>query len=191
MKWFARKPIASIVAIAFVASSTGCSFGYMPKSNGKIAVVVDNGSPAYVKDGRVYKGGIFGGDLDEAVAGNPKAEAELEEYKSDMTGWLATFVAGTGAMVADVVMLSNDAARRDNPSGAELGTEVGLLGAWIGLYVASVVFAVSAQPHLFDAINVYNDGVDDRAPAPGPRVAPPRAAPAPGPDDDGPPSDLR
>jgi hypothetical protein len=172
--------IVATVTTAALLANAGCSFSYMPKSNGKIAMVVDNGKPAYAKDGRIYKSGIFGGDLDEAIRGNPAAEAELDKYQEDMTGWLACFLFGTGAFIGGSSMLVHDGVNNSAPSGGEAATEIGVFGAAIGLYVASVIFAASAQPHLFDAINIYNDGIDDgssRKPV-GPRVEPATAAPA-------------
>jgi hypothetical protein len=52
------------------------------------------------------------------------------------------------------------AAKRDDASGA---VHWSLLGGFLLLNLVAVAFYGSAQTHLFDAVNMYNDGVDAAA----------------------------
>ena len=62
--------------------TAGCSSALYPASRGPSSsrVVMESGSLAYVRDGKTYEGGLFGGEIEEADSGNPRAE----EYARDI-----------------------------------------------------------------------------------------------------------
>ncbi|HTA91550.1 MAG TPA: hypothetical protein VK745_18330 [Polyangiaceae bacterium] len=45
-------------------------------------------------------------------------------------------------------------------SGHSSALASGLLLGGIGAVIAGTIVVISAQPHVYDAINIYNDGVD-------------------------------
>jgi hypothetical protein len=97
---------------------------------------MDSGRLAYVKDGKKYEGGYFGGDIEEAVEGNAQAEGYARAYKAERVGGAATTFLGI------------------------LTAAGGLVLETIGVYVLA-----SAPRHLFDAINAYNDRVSCDSPS--------------------------
>jgi hypothetical protein len=126
-------------------------------------------TPAYARDGRIYEGGGFGGDLDEAVRGNPQAESHARAYRAGMIGGFAATMAGVASAIGGgMLYVSNsggDASERD-PTLQTAGGVLFLGG--IAAYVTGLVLLANAQPHLWDAINIYNDGVYDPGVAPRP-----------------------
>src|SRR3954452_7740277 len=81
---------------------TACSSNYIPRSPGRVAIILDTGQPTYVRDGVKYPHGFFGGGLIDAVAGNAPAEAAAHEYRSRLgTGVLVGLI---GAMCAPVAL---------------------------------------------------------------------------------------
>jgi hypothetical protein len=154
------------VGTALLVSFTlGCSSSYMPAASPRVALVMDSGTWAYVRDGKKYPGGLFGGDLDKAVAGNPEAEKYARQYKAGtLTGFVMTFMGLAGLIggltVYDTQAESEAYGQRIPPTGliiAGAGLLVELIGAGV---------EVSAVPHLTDAINAYNDGLTAPAPPP-------------------------
>jgi hypothetical protein len=123
---------------------------------------MQGGTPAYLREGRVYEGGGFGGDIDEAVRGNPEAEAHARAYRAGMIGGFAATMAGVASTIGGGMLYfansGDDATQRDTTAQAAGG--VLFLGG-IAAYITSTVLFANAQPHLWDAINIYNDGVYD------------------------------
>src|SRR5450755_4367702 len=66
------------VAVGLLASILvcSCSSGYEPARSPRIAMVVDGGTPTFVKDGTRYRSTFFAGGLVDAVRGNPRAEEQ-------------------------------------------------------------------------------------------------------------------
>lgn len=152
---------------ALLLAATACSTHYVPQSNGRISVVMDPGVALY-KDGKTYHPGLFGGDVDEAVAGNARAVDEAITYQNDQTIGFACTLTGLAAILAGGVVLGADypTAGQTNGLPPSLGLALGgIVAAAIGLG-----FTMSAQTHLWDAINIYNDGLNTGPHAP---VAPP------------------
>jgi hypothetical protein len=156
--------LALLVPVAL--GGAACSTSYAPQNSGRISVVMEGGSMALNKNGKTYRIGPFGGTVDEAVAGNPRAESEASAYQSQQTtGTIFAFTggaleaAGAGLLVAHATGSGTDSA---------LGPSLGLmLGGLAAEFLALIVLS-SAQPHLWDAVNIYNDGVKEpsRAGAP-------------------------
>jgi hypothetical protein len=143
---------------------------------------MDHGTYAYVRDGKKYEGGYFGGDIDEAVHGNPKAEEYARSYKTGRTAGFALTLFGAAAAVGGLVLFGAQAGQTQSGQDVPL---TGLLIAGGGLIIETIgsLIAVNAEPHLTDAINAYNDGVlcnapsTPHAPAPAETTAPPATTP--------------
>jgi hypothetical protein len=163
----------SIVALA-LSATLGCSTSYTPRTSQRIAVIQVGGTPSYVRDGKVYPGGLLGGEIEEAVHGNPVAEQHARDYKAGTSSGLISVVVGGIGMGVGLGLLATGAERQGHD--ANRGRQIAgaaTLGTGLAAYIAGLVLITSAQPHLFDAINVYNDGVAvPPAPSPPARPAP-------------------
>ena len=135
--------------------SCGCSSGYEPARSPRITTVVEGGMPTFVKDGERYGGPTFGVGLVHAVHGNPRAEQQARVGRNLAIGGFVLDMTGLGCEFGGLVALGHET-DRGRPSALGAGLVFGGLGAVI---VGSVML-LSAQPHLYDAINIYNDGLD-------------------------------
>jgi hypothetical protein len=156
-----------------VSFALGCSSSYVPAASPRVALVMEGGSWAYIRDGKKYPGGLFGGDLDKAVAGNPQAEKYAHQYKAGVvTGFVLSLVGLAGALGGLTVYDTQAAA--NEPSGQRVPL-TGLIIAGAGLIVDLIGAGIelSAFPHLSDAVNAYNDGLTapDVPPPPAPSPA--------------------
>jgi hypothetical protein len=147
-----------------VAFTTACSSAYIPQPGPRLSLVMEGGSLSYVRDGKTYEGGFLGGDIEEAVSGNPRAEEYAHEYKTGMVTGFALSMIGIAGMVGGVSLAAADAGRSSDQSAPITGLLIALGGAILDLVGAGV--SVSAVPHLYDAVNAFNDGVPAAAPAP-------------------------
>ena len=175
-----RTAIGSVSICAFAAS--GCSTSYVPRPSPRVAVVMKGGTPRYMRDGQLYEGGGFGGDLDKAVRGNPEAEAHAHAYQDGMLAGFLTTLGGAASMGAGAGILLADSSRAadDRSSTAQTAALVLMTGGLAASIVGAVLFN-NAQPHLWDAINIYNDGVYDPMMLPRPPAAPYAVPPGPAP----------
>lgn len=182
--------------------ATGCSSTYVPRPSPRVAVAMVDGEPSIVKNGQATSLGIFGGGLEEAVADNPRARDHAETF-SDYS--IASFILGIFGAAASGggvgLIVGNEAGDREDGLRA---AGMGLAFGGIAISIVGAAFQIAAQPHFYDAINIYNDEVgpgyvpptgpySPAAPTaappayvPGPRVmpappppAPPAAAPPP------------
>jgi hypothetical protein len=118
-------------------------------------VIQEGGSLTLVRDGQAYSVGLFGGGLEDAVAGNPVAEDHAATFKTlTIAGW-SLYLAGLGSSIGGVYLLSSS----HNDSGNEAAGAALSLGGVAALIAGGVLFA-NAQPRIWDAVNTYNDGVD-------------------------------
>jgi hypothetical protein len=169
-------------ALALVAllapSSLGCASSYVPRRGPHVALVQDGGTISYVREGVKYDGGIFGGDIDQAVSGSPRAEEYASEYKTGMTtGFVLTMVGAVGLAGGAGLLGAEEARTSTWDSTATTAVIVMLSGLVVELVGAGI--AARAQTHLYDAVNVYNDDVDTgRIQAGPPGLGPPPVAPA-------------
>jgi hypothetical protein len=164
----------------------GCSTTYVPRPGPRVAVVIQEGRPGFLREGKFYSGGgLFGGDIDEAVRGNPEAESHANAYRAGMIGGFAAVMAGLASTIGGGILFFGNSRGDDNrdPT-AQAAGGVLLLGG-LAAYVTGAILQSNAQPHLWDAINIYNDGVYDPGAPPrpyGPYAPPPvwqNAPPAP------------
>jgi len=150
------RPHAAVAAL--VCCSLGCSSAYMPHPGPRLSVVMDGGTIGYVRDGKKYEGGLFGGDLEEAVRGNPQAEAYAHEFKTGVATGFATTMLGVAGMVGGVVVTGAQAPPSDSNRPIPVTGPV-ILGAGLVAYVVGLIVMLNAAPHLYDAVNAYNDGL--------------------------------
>jgi hypothetical protein len=155
-----RRTIDAVAVSTFALS--GCSTNYAPRPSPRVAVVMQGGTPVYIREGRVHPGGGFGGDLGEAVRGNPEAESYAKSYRTNMIAGVTTTLAGVASAIGGGILYVASAAgpedERQTTSEVIGGT---LAVSGIAAFATGMVLMLNAQPHLWDAVNAYNDGVDD------------------------------
>ncbi len=142
-------------------------------------MVMEGGSPAYAKNGKVYKHGFAGGGLVEAVSDDAEALEAAETYQSRMTTGILLVLAGTVCLTASIVFLAmRDPLDERDTSNDRLAVGTALCG--LGGYIGGAAVLATGQPYHFDAINIYNDKVDKRRFRPsGGYGAPPYTHPVP------------
>ena len=154
-----------MVAVVSLASLAACSSHYIPRSRGRVSVVLQGGAPAYARDGEIHPHGFFGGGLQEAVRGNPAAEADAAEYHDRMRdGFLAAIVGAVCLPVSVGYLAANSIDEQANQTNQTIA-----VGAAIGctaLMFGGLFYSVSAEPYRWDAINRFND--TDPQPVQGP-----------------------
>lgn len=152
--------------VAVLALITGCSSHYIPRSRGRVSVVMQGGAPAYARDGEIHPHGFFGSGLQEAVRGNPAAEADAAEYHDRMRdGFLATIV-GAVCLPVSVGYLAATSVDNGSPSGNQAAFAAGAAIGCTALMFGGLFYSVSAEPYRWDAINRFND--TDPQPVQGP-----------------------
>lgn len=150
---------------------TGCASSYVPRPGPRLSLVMDSGAIAYVREGRTYRGGVFGNQLVEAVEGNEKAEEYARSYQGGaVAGFALTLVGLTGALGGAALVGAEVNEAPNDPSHATAGWLVA--GAGLVIELIGVAVSLSAVPHLYDAINAYNDGVETGTGSPRVRGAP-------------------
>jgi len=167
------KTIALMTALAL----TACSSEYMPQSRGRVAVTMRSGAQAYVRDGKVYEHGFLGSGLEEAVQGNPRAMQAASEYTDRMKFGLLGVLGGMVCSIGGVVYAATQTETNNDGGPAEL-TGRGQAGLYVALgcmvvMIAGAGYLGTAEPHRWDAINIFND-------APPPLPMPMPGAPVPG-----------
>src|SRR5258708_8656950 len=115
-----------------------------------------SGTPSYVRDGRVYEGGIFGGELEEAVRGNPEAESHARSYRNGMTtGFILTLLGGASVIggVGFVAAGTNGSGGNDNTKQTACGK---LLLAALAAALRRIILVPNARPHIPVCVTVYH-----------------------------------
>jgi hypothetical protein len=167
--------LAAWFPLVLAASPLACATTYEPKSP-RIAVVRGELRRGFVKDGVYYPGGLFGGRVGEAVEGVPEAERHACMYGSLSTAGTVTIFGSEGIAIGASIV-SATAARGEAKNDAELGL---IIGSAVAL-VTGIALHLVAEPHLYDAANIYNDEMDRRhaaASRPAPTAVPASAAPS-------------
>jgi hypothetical protein len=191
MERSARAALASLACVLAPSLALGGCGGsvYIPRPSPRIQVVPEGTSIGLVKDGRRYSFGPFGGDVEEAVKGNPRAEEEARTYKSQsIASFVLSTLGGVGAGVGFGVLIYNET--RSPPDNGLMYGSIAAAIAGLTCSLIGSVLAASAQPHLWNAVNLYNDGLPAAPPAwpapypaypayPGYPAATPTPAPAP------------
>jgi hypothetical protein len=159
----------TLALVSLVGMVGACSSSYMPRSRGRIAVMMQNGAPTYVRDGQPHPHGWFGAGLSEAVAGNRLAEQAADEYHDRLVdGVLLTTVGALcmPATLAYALVQSEEGSGLSRTSGEIAGAVA--IGCAVML-VGGAAYAASAEPYRWDAINLFNDGAE-------PNLGPPTAS---------------
>jgi hypothetical protein len=141
-----------------IAALPGCSSSYMPQQRGRVAVIMQDGKPAYVRDGKTYDHGLLGGGLVDAVRGNPGAERAANEYHDRMSSGLIGVLGGTACMVGSIIYAGKELSDGE-PEGSHGNADKALwlaLGCTVVMLVGTGYMA-SAEPYRWDAINIFND----------------------------------
>ena len=146
-----------ILAVVSLASLAACSSHYIPRSRGRVAMIMQGGAPAYVRDGEVYPHGFFGGGLQDAVRGNPGAEADAAEYHDRMRDGFIAAILGSVCLPVSVGYLAatevDEGSHNDNSAAFAAGAAIGCTALIFG----GLFYSVSAEPYRWDAINRFND----------------------------------
>ncbi len=163
----------------------GCATSYAPRPGPRVAMVIRGGNPAFVRDGKTYEGGVFGGGLVEAVHGNPEAEAHARAYRNLNIGGVCALLGGGVSAISGIVLTAGADHRDGTHDSTQRAAGEALLIGGLAAYITGFVLILNAPPHVFDAVNVFNDGLPSEAfqrplvtPAYGPTRAAVRAAPA-------------
>ena len=154
--------LAVFVSLALFAPAlpalTGCGASlYHPRPSPRIQVTSEGSSLVLLKDGHTYGTGIFGNGIEDAVKGNARAEQEAHAYQSKGTAGFVLGLLGslTSAGGAGLVV------RNEVQGGPASLNVVGFSMAFGGLALSIVgnILTNNAQPHLWNAVNIYNDGL--------------------------------
>jgi hypothetical protein len=152
-----------------------CTSDYLPRPGPRLSMVQESGSLVYVRDGKKIEGGFLGGGIEDAVQGVPQAEAYAHQYKSGMVTGFALTLVGVAGIIGGLTLTTTEASSQPNQSSNNSSAVLpGLLvmGAGAIVEIIGTIVMSSAQPHLFDAVNAYNDGVESRGGAPAPAPVP-------------------
>jgi len=123
---------------------------------------MQGGTPVYIREGRVYPGGGFGGDLREAVQGNAEAESHAKTYRTNMIAGVTTTLAGAVSAIGGGILYVASSSQTESQRNATTETIGGTLAlSGVAAFATGMVLMLNAQPHLWDAVNAYNDGVED------------------------------
>jgi hypothetical protein len=141
-----------------VSCTLGCSSAYVPQPGPRLSVIMDHGSLAYVRDGKKYEGGLFGGDIEEAVQGNAEAELYAHKYKTGMEAGFATTMGGVAGLLGGLVVTGLGAESQTKNLTVPV-TGLVIMGVGLVAYLTGAFVMLNAVPHLYDAVNAYNDGV--------------------------------
>lgn len=132
----------------------GCATSYVPQEPGRIAVM-SSGGLVLVKDGKTFSGNGFSSESVEAVSGNPRAEEEARTYVRRMRTAGVLSLVGLGTLLGSFALYTGEPGH-GNRNTAAIALEFGvvpivLISAWTAL--------ATAPRHLYNAVNIYNDGV--------------------------------
>jgi hypothetical protein len=170
-----RAAVATAILVSFTSA---CTSSYLPAPGPRLSVTMEGGQPVYTHDGQKYNGGFLGGDIEEAVRGSPKAEEYAHDYKTGTVAGFVMVLLGTVGVCGGAVLAGDEAGQSKNATPG-----VATFGAGLALYAVGLGVLLAAQPHLWDAINAYNDDFDHPPDATKPTHE--RAPPAPAPSSSG------
>ena len=146
------KLTALIAALALFA--TGCASTYLPQGPGRVSFILNGPGFALYKDGTKYGAGGLSSDPVRAVAGNPVAEKQARTFVSRSRLFWALYAVALGSLVTSLIVYPKDPGHNER---REIAAGFGIAG--IAALFASLVPAATAPGHLYDAVNIYNDGI--------------------------------
>ncbi len=145
----------------FVLAVTSCTTSYEPRRSPRIAQVMELGNQVLVKDGKHYPIGLLNNGALEAVAPHAVAMEHAETFQNRLLGGLIIGLVSVVPIGVGTGMAANGATSRN--SDPSLG--LALVGTGLVAYAIGIGMMMSAPTHLNDAVNVYNDWVDQGMPA--------------------------
>lgn len=143
--------------LALASLVAACSTNYVPRSPGRVAVTMEDGAPAYVRDGQSYRHGFLGSGLRKAVRGNPQAEAAADEYHDRIRDGLLVTLLGGVCMGTALGMAISEIDENSSSSDRRAQTEVLVALGCTGLMLGGALYTATAEPYRWDAINIFND----------------------------------
>jgi hypothetical protein len=156
---------SGLVVLLALSGVAGCSTSYQPARSPRIETVVQGGQPTFIKDGVQFGSLVWGTGLVDAVQGNPQAERHARIGRNLIAGGFVLDLVGLGTEIGGLAVWAHD--RNQNPGAPASGLAVGLIVGGLAAVIAGSSLMMAGQPHLYDAINIYNDSL----------AAPPPAAP--------------
>jgi len=145
------------ISALLLAPLAGCgTAAYHPRPSPRLSVVADGGSIALARNGRTYPIGMFGSGLEDAVRGNPRAEKEVSSYQSKSIGGFVLGLTGSLGTAGGVALLVGNELAVQPRTGLRVAAFALSIGGVVMGIVANVLTG-SAQPHMWNAINMYND----------------------------------
>jgi hypothetical protein len=153
--------VTTMMRVAIWMTVVGCSSSYVPQARGRVAVTVQNNTIVYMRDGQAHAHGLFGSGLEDAVAGQRGAEQAAHEYHDRIrSGIVATAIGALciPATLGYALISSADQQSSLSNHGLEIAGLVTLGCA--AVLVAGGLYAASAEPYRWDAINQFNDAAE-------------------------------
>jgi hypothetical protein len=152
-------PVDGLVVCALTLPA--CSTGHVPARSPHVAVIVEHGSLTYVREDQHFPMGFLGSGLADAVQGDPRAEHEANLYTKELSWGLGSALGGLGLAITGLAVLpvEEHGGVRMN---ARAYTGFSLLALGAAAYTTGLILVLSAAPHQWDAINIYNDDIDAR-----------------------------
>jgi hypothetical protein len=152
------KTLIFLTLLTFALAS--CMTTYEPRPSPRLAMIMESGNPLLVRDGRRFHLGLFGGELEEAVTPNALAMEHATTFRSQLLGGFALGVAGGIGLGVGIGTLGVATSERQDKA-----IPLTILISSAVAYLVGLGLIVGAQPHMHDAINVYNDWIDAGMPA--------------------------
>ena len=140
--------LAATVVAASCASST-----YTPRAGRRLSQIVKDGDVRFVRDGLTFN------TLEEAVKGNPTAEAFVQKGKVHGYEAIGAYSASMLCLLSGVFLFGRATAEHTLASW-EAPTTFGLLGCSVALSNLGDAAARSAAANDSDAFNTYNDAAE-------------------------------
>jgi hypothetical protein len=154
-----RRPALLLAALLAVS---GCfSSSHVGRDPRKIYMTVKDGSRGYMKNGEFFPERGFGGSLVEVTADNPDALAAAQKFRGRAVGGFIMVLAGTLCM--PMVTISGFARALEDTESSGFPESHGymLLGC-AAITTVGAVYLLSGMPSQLDAVNIYNDALDER-----------------------------
>ncbi len=152
--WSARlwsAPLAAVLAV----SSSACLAHTQPRPSERIQVLDAVGVRTFAKEGKIVDDGLLGGGLYEIVKEDPAAADQAAAHRTDITWSVGVAGAGIASAAAGVGLVATS--DRDlRTAGA-----VALVAAGLST-IPIAILRLTADTHMWNAINAYNEVVEAR-----------------------------